>query len=532
MPANKRKDGSIPLLGSERTLLPGARVSGRLDPKEQMRATIIIKPRSHEKQTSIIEELGSHSPMKRSVLTREECDRAFGASPEDIAKVEAFARSFSLDVVEESQARRSVVLSGTVEQFSRAFNVRLARYRHPRGVFRGRTGPIYLPADLVPRVQAVLGLDNRPQAKAHFRVAKKRAAGAISYYPLQVAQLYDFPAGLDGTGQSVAIVELGGGYASQDIQEYFSGQGLPVPSVLSISVDGATNSPTGSTSGPDTEVMLDIEVMGSAAPKAQIYVYFAPNTDAGFVDAVSTAVHDMQHVPSIVSISWGDAESSWTPQGAQALDQAFMDAATVGVTVLAAAGDGGSSDGVSDGLAHVDFPASSQYVLGCGGTQLTSSGAGGISNEVVWNDQPSGGATGGGISDVYPLPTWQDRANIPSSANPGGRVGRGVPDVAGDADPSTGYTVLVDGQTITVGGTSAVAPLWSGLLARLNQKLGRPAGFLNPLIYGLSSPDATDFRDVVSGNNGAYKAGPGWDACSGWGSPHGASLLSALSSSG
>jgi kumamolisin len=217
----------------------------------------------------------------------------------------------------------------------------------------------------------------------------------------------------------------------------------------------------------------------------------------------------------------------------QALDQAFQDAATVGVTVLAAAGDSGSSDGVNDGLAHVDFPASSQYVLGCGGTQLTSSTVGTISSEVVWNDQPTGGATGGGISDVYSLPSWQDKADVPPSANPGGQAGRGVPDVAGDADPSTGYTIRVDGQTITVGGTSAVAPLWGGLLARFNQKLGKPMGFLNPQIYGLlPSPDASDFRDIVSGNNGAYKAGPGWDACSGWGSPHGAQLLPALSGSG
>lgn len=532
MPESRRKDGSVPLLGSERKLLRGARKSGRLDPGEIIRTTIVLKPRAHDRQVSTIEELGSTLPARRSVLTRDECERAYGASAEDIARVEAFARNFSLDVVEESQAKRSVVLSGTVEKFSRAFSVRLARYRHPRGVFRGRTGPVYLPADLAPRVQAVLGLDNRPQAKAHYRVAKKRVAGAVSYYPLQIAQLYDFPASLDGTGQSVAIVEFGGGYTSQDIQVYFSGQGLPVPSVLAISVDGATNSPTGSTSGPDTEVMLDIEAVGSVVPNAQIYVYFAPNTDAGFVDAVSSAVHDTQHAPSIVSISWGGAESSWTQQGMQALDQAFQDAATVGVTVLAAAGDGGSSDGVDDGLAHVDFPASSQYVMGCGGTQLTSS-AGSITSEVVWNDQPSGGATGGGISDVYPLPSWQDSADVPPSANPGGRVGRGVPDVAGDADPSTGYTFRVDGQTLTVGGTSAVAPLWCGLLARFNQKLDRPVGYLNPLIYGLlPGPDTTAFRDIVSGNNGAYKAGPGWDACSGWGSPHGAQLLSSLSESG
>ncbi len=507
--------------------MPGARVSGRLDPNERIAVTVVLRPRQTRRGSLIESEFGARPPRGRRYLTREEFEASYGASSEDLANVEAFAKEHSLDVVEESPAKRSVILSGSIAQLGRAFSVKLVRYKHPKGVHRGHSGPIFLPVGLAPAVQAVLGLDTRPQAKSHFRLLKKRAApGGVTYAPPQVGQLYDFPSGLDGSGQSVAIVEFGGGFATKDLEAYFSGLGLPAPSVLSISVDGSGNAPTGDPNGPDAEVMLDIEVVGSVAPKARIYVYFAPNTDAGFVDAVSTAVHDSQHKPSVVSISWGGAEAKWTKQGMNALDAVFQDAAMLGVTICAASGDGGSSDGVGDRLAHVDFPASSPYALGCGGTRLESDGEA-ITSEVAWNDQPSGGATGGGVSDVFPLPDWQRGAKVPPSVNPGGRVGRGVPDVSGDADPSTGYLVRADGKQFAIGGTSAVAPLWTALIALANQKLGKPAGYLNPMLYGLPAT-ADDLHDIKSGDNGAYSAGPGWDACTGLGSPDGTRLASLL----
>jgi kumamolisin len=515
-----------PLAGSERRPLERSRKSGKLDPKEIIRVTLVLRPRDPEGELSLVRLLGSQLPGDRSYPTRPDFEKAFGSTREELAKVRDFARDNSLKVVEESLLKRSVVLSGTIEQFSKAFNVTLSRYEHPeRGAYRGRVGSVYLPPELAPSVSAVLGLDNRPQARTHFRIRPATAPG-VSYTPPQVGALYDFPSALDGSGQTLGILELGGGYSPNDIRAYFSGLGVAPPSVASVSVDGASNSPTGDPNGPDAEVLLDIEVAGANAPKAKVRVYFAPNTDAGFVDAVNAALHDPKGTPTVISISWGSAESEWTSQGIQALDQAFQDAAALGVTVCAASGDGGSSDGVTDGLAHVDFPASSQYVIGCGGTRLNSSG-GKITSQAAWDDLPSGGATGGGVSDVFPLPSWQAGAGVPPSANPGGRVGRGVPDVSGDADPQTGYSVLVDGQKITVGGTSAVAPLWTGLLTLINQGIGKPVGYVNRLLYGKASAPA--FDDVVSGNNGAYHAGPGWDACTGWGSPDGAKLLRVLS---
>jgi kumamolisin len=270
--------------------------------------------------------------------------------------------------------------------------------------------------------------------------------------------------------------------------------------------------------------MLDIEVSGAVAPGARIVVYFAPNTDAGFVDAIAQAIHDAKYKPSVISISWGSAEINWTAQAMAALDAACQSAAALGVTITVAAGDNGSSDGVNDGKNHVDFPASSPHVLACGGTNLQGSGSS-ISAEVVWNAQSQGGgATGGGVSDVFPLPSWQAGANVPQPGVSTG--GRGVPDVAGDADPATGYVIRVDGQTMVIGGTSAVAPLWAGLIAVANQQNGTSAGFIQPALY--AARNKTAFRDTISGDNGSFKAGPGWDACTGLGSPITPRVISAI----
>jgi len=271
--------------------------------------------------------------------------------------------------------------------------------------------------------------------------------------------------------------------------------------------------------------MLDIEVSAAVAPGAKIVVYFAPNTDQGFIDAIGTAVHDTTNNPGVISISWGGPESSWTAQALSALDAACQSAAALGITITVAAGDNGSTDGGTGN--NVDFPASSPHVLACGGTKLSGNGST-ITSEVVWNEQATGeGASGGGVSNVFPLPSWQANANVPAPSVSTG--GRGVPDVAGDADPETGYQIRVDGQSMVIGGTSAVAPLWAGLIALNNQQNGKTAGFIQPQIY--AAKGASAFNDIVSGNNGAFSAGPGWDPCTGLGSPIGAKLIALLGAS-
>jgi kumamolisin len=522
----------VALPGSERTVLPGSRKIGPCDPQEQIQVTVFLRRGSSPKLFPDVKKLGKLLPAQRRDLSRAQFASRHGVRPADIKKIRAFATQNKLKVVEVSRPRRSVLLRGSIAAFSSAFGVELNSYQHATGTSRMRSGTIQIPAQLSGIIEGVFGLDNRPQAKPHFRIrnqsqnsAAHAQAASASYNAPQVAQAYDFPAGTTGSGQTIGILELSGGYSASDLTTYFNNLGIKTPTVTAVSVDGATNSPTGDAAGPDGEVELDIEVSGAVAPSARIAVYFTPNTDQGFLDALTTAVHDTTLKPAVVSISWGGPESSWTQQALTAFNSACEDASTIGVTILVASGDDGSSDGVSSGTPTVDFPASSPYVLACGGTKLTLSGTT-ISSEQAWNELSSGeGATGGGVSEVFALPSYQQSAGVPKAPN--GFVGRGVPDVAGDADPESGYNVLVDGQQTVIGGTSAVAPMWAGLLARINQSLGKNVGYLNPLLY-TKNVEAT-LHDISAGSNGTYSAGPGWDACTGLGTPNGAALLAALS---
>ncbi len=282
----------------------------------------------------------------------------------------------------------------------------------------------------------------------------------------------------------------------------------------------------GDAGSADGEVVLDIEVAGGVAPGARIAAYFAGNTDQDFLHAINAAIHDTERKPSVISISWGGPESEWTPQALTAFNDAFHDAALLGISVCAAAGDSGSSDGESDGGDHVDFPASSPWVLACGGTRLTIRD-GKIQSETVWNDGTNNGATGGGVSVHFAQPSYQTGIQMPKPKGSTQASGRGVPDVAGVADPETGYLVLVDGEEGVVGGTSAVAPLWAGLIALWNEQLGHNVGWLHQELYGTIAQQKA-FNDVTSGTNGDFKATPGWDSCTGLGTPDGRKILGLL----
>jgi kumamolisin len=520
----------FPLPGSERQIPSDAELLGPCPADTQIQVTVYLRSKDASGLEEYVQQISG--PGTHVYLTPQQFAHKFGADPADIEAVKNYAESQQLQVLGHDLGRRSVSLSGTAARLSEAFGVSLQHYQYAGGVYRLRQGFIQIPSSFANVITAVFGFDNRPQARAHFRVLSKKTAATgavtpVTYTPLQLAAIYDFPGGFTGQGETIGIIELGGGYNQTDLDNYFQQLGVsPAPAVTGVSVDGATNSPTGDSNGPDAEVELDIEVAGSIAPGASIKVFFAPNTAQGFIDAVTTAVNDS--TVTVISISWGGPESTYTTQSMTTFNQAFQDAGTMGKTVFVAAGDSGSSDGESDGANHVDFPASSPYVVGCGGTTLeanTSSDT--ITSEVVWNETASNeGATGGGVSDFFPKPAYQDSANVPPPTTQGG--GRGVPDVAGDADPVTGYQVIIDGSTSAIGGTSAVAPLYAGLFARINQALVQQgksrAGFVNAALY--QNPSA--FHDIVSGNNGAFSAGPGWDPTTGLGSPDGAKILGAL----
>jgi kumamolisin len=548
----------IELPGSNRIAIKGAKVVGKVDPNQRIEITVQVRRRSEVELESKLKELATQQPSERKYMTRTELATAAGADPTDIPKIDAFAHQNKLSVTEVSIPRRTVKLSGTIADMSAAFGVKLQRYKAGSVSYRGRTGKLKIPASLGGIVERVLGLDDRPTVMPHFRKiakgqtargSKKKAAHPkpTSYTPPQVGAIYSFPTGLNGSGQTIGLIELndvnsqgdatGAGYSTSDLNTFFKNLGLATPAVTAVGVDGGANVP-GKDDNADDEVTLDIEVAGSIAPGASIAVYFGTNTDDGFIQVLTAAVHDDVRKPSVISISWGQAEETATSQMLQGLEQALQEAAAVGVTVCVAAGDNGSADEAEaqwDHKPHVDFPASSTYALACGGTTLAATSAANAPVETVWNEGSSGGATGGGVSNFFPKPSYQSNANVPAPTVSAG--GRGVPDVSGNADPYSGYQVFVDGSAQVIGGTSAVAPLWAGLLARVNQKLGKPVGFINALLY--ASGGATAFHDITSGNNDIYKdlggkfpAGPGWDPCTGQGTPNGTAVLAVLSGAG
>jgi kumamolisin len=527
----------VPIPNSELLHVLGARAAGRLNLGETAEVTVFLRGASSSQDVeSDAHNLGSLRVSARRYLSRSEAAQAYGAEPADISAVESFANEYGLTVSAISPAQRTIRLAGSLANLGKAFNVQFGLYQSPQGLYRGYTGSVHVPDHLSSTVRGVFGLDTKPQSTFHLRTAPTGpyqaragmpAAKLQTYFPNEVASLYQFPTDADGSGQCIAIIEFGGGYTQSDLDAYFQQLGIATPNIVSVSVGNATNHPVPGQNSPDYEVLLDIEVVGAIVPGAQIVVYFAPNTTLGWLRAVNTAIHDSYHNPSVVSISWGGPENTWTRAAIEALNFEFAVAAMMGITVCAAAGDQGFTDGVPGTQAHVDFPASSPYVVACGGTRLQSSN-GSISAETVWNDSPSS-ATGGGVSSVFSVPPYQQNANIPQSQNPPPCSGRGVPDVAGDADPKTGYRTRVHGQDTVIGGTSAVAPLWASLFTLINQKLGNSLGFVNPLLYG-QGVDGGGFNDIVTGNNGqgGYAAGPGWDACTGLGTPIGTTLADVL----
>jgi len=423
--------------------MAGAKAGKLVDAAELIEVTVRIRGRAQVSPEALME-LGAQKPAARRTLSREQFAEKYGADPADFAKVEAFACDHGLVVSAENAGQRSIRLKGSVGNLSEAFGVELRNYtKRGAAPYRGRTGSIFIPKDMKDIIVGVHGLDNRPVAMRHSRlrgpIARagrkiSKTRGAVKRKPgqgkltqtadasvtaPQVAALYKFPAGLTGQGQSIALIELndvdasggpsGAGYQVSDLATYFKGLGIAAPSVVAVSVDGGANVP-GPDPDSDGEVTLDIEVAGSVAPGATIAVYFAPNTTAGFIDAVSQAVHDTVHKPSVISISWGGPEDPGgqvDQQFTAGLNQAIQDAAQLGVTVCCAAGDSGSPDVPVqgwDGKPHADFPSSCPFALACGGTTLAIAN-GAIASEVVWNDGAQGGAGGGGVSNLFALPS-------------------------------------------------------------------------------------------------------------------------------
>jgi kumamolisin len=512
------------LLDTRKSAPIGSRV-GPSNPDEEISVTVMVKSKASDQEMN--DTLQQIISGQRKPLSDAEFNSRFGVDASSLERVQKFAADNGLTVEKADANSGQVKLHGAVKDFGRAFGVQLEDYKEGTQVIRERSGNISVPRAVAGDIQGVFGLDNRQQAESHLRTAPSGPWGGGGYLPTEVADAYNFPRESMGAGQSVGIIELGGGLNSADNSQYYKDHSWKEPSLQIVGIDGAKNSPG---QDADGEVALDCQVIGAVAPDANQQLIFAPNSDQGFLDAVTRATFPEagEKQNTAISISWGECESAWSDQAIQNMDAAFKKAALKGISIFCASGDNGAKDNAKDGKYNADFPSSDPWVTGCGGTKLDRDGS-----EVVWNDGSSGfggGATGGGISSKFGVPDFQKDTKLPANANPDGKPGRGDPDVSGNASTMTGYTIRVNGSEQSVGGTSAVSPLYAALTMRLNGALGHPVGYLNPFLYKNGSSEA--FKDITDGNNHGYNAGPGWDACTGWGSINGQKLLDLLGAQG
>jgi kumamolisin len=587
---------------------PGAVPGGKPPKDHRQTVTLVLATREPGEGegglAARIHDLENQMPRDRPPhLTPGELAAAFGVPDTQFEAVEQFARSRGLEVVRRSAAQHHVEVRGTVEQLEALFEVELEQFHQAGRIYQAHRGPVHLPAELEGAVQAVIGLDTVPTAQP-LLASVAAEPKPRRYTPVQLARHYNFPPGLTGAGQRIAIISFGGGFHQQDLDAYFARLKVPAPKVSAISVTDQHQAGPGNDPLPlkrlgafiadmndpglsmeqvrkemgcdlcwrralaTFEVTMDIEIAGAIAPGAEIDVYFANSGLAGWRAAIHAAAGIRDHTDppatredgtpalpaTVISLSWGSAEAQNTRPYKQQLDLALRKAGLLGITTCCATGDLGSV-GVETGtgyekVANVIFPASSPYALACGGTAIRRDGSEVAWNNPTWKTSPM--ATGGGVSGFFARPRWQAGCNVPmhhtlqsawleDGHNPAMWHGRGVPDVAANADADSGYELFVGGRVALGGGTSAAAPLWAGLVALLNQgltkALKRPTtlGLMNPLLYRPAA--ATALREIVQGDNRLQGSGPGvawfkagarWNACAGLGVPDGQQLLQQL----
>lgn len=512
--------------GSDRIILPDSVRIGEPDADTVIEVTIRFKSSANdllERATN----LGLQPLSMREYVRREEFDEIFGARPEDVAACIEFAMRNGLEVLNEEGRRRSIKLKVPVSRVKDLFGTELSLYRLPDGsVYRGRSGAISFARDSMPdatlkAIRGVFGLDNRLQAEPFISLA----SGPVLEEAIQFVSIYSLPTNLTGKNECIGILEFGGTFSPADMEPYFGIDGNKVATITLGNLSGKGESQF------RYETALDLSIIVKIAPDAKLAVYFAPVTERGWLDALDAAIHDRTNCPSVLSISWGYPERNdfWTDGAIAAVEDIAAGAALLGITVCVASGDLGPYFDSSG--ARVYFPASSRYALSCGGTMFKN----GL--EEVWRDASH--ASGGGVSDTIPRPKeWQQGiAPTPLLKRKDQTFdGRLLPDVSG---PATGFYASVAGDTRSAEGTSATAPLWAGLLACANQKLreagsNKTVGPLAPLLYQGSSGLQSACNDVRRGSNDCpagipgYCATPYWDACTGWGSPNGERIITAL----
>ncbi len=572
-------DDHVILANSCRSAKKGATRVGEVDPSSRVEVTLTLRGR---------EELPELDP-REPAMSREELESGYGASGEDLQTAQRTLERYGLTVEETSALTRSMRVSGTAAQMEEAFHPGMAIYRSDElGEYRGREGELQIPKELDGIVTGVFGFDQRRVAR---RVGIPAAASAqeeapeeepaqeesgeqepapveepveepaqeepadepaTGLSPSDLVGRYSFPPG-NAAGQKVAILEFGGAYSEGDLKTFCGQHGVEPrqPTIVGkpLTQQEIAQLPQQQREAEEDasgEVMMDIEIVTALCQGAEVFVYFSSFEQKGWIDVLNQLISGQPASVHAVSISWGIWET--TGENSEEMSRAALEeinqrleaAAHLGITVCAAAGDDGSGDQVGDGDCHVNFPASSPFVLSVGGTMLTKGG-----NEVVWRVPPGrrtpqgGGATGGGVSVIFPRPAWQT-VKVESLNNDKGFDGRIIPDIAALAGPP-GYDVVLAGKREPNGGTSAATPLWASLIARMlaNGKPTNGPAFLAPLLYEngtTGKPRGEEgCTDITKGNNTSepqpnrgYEAGPGYDAVSGWGVPNGQRLLAAL----
>jgi kumamolisin len=541
----------VELPNSVHQLPVGSKAVHRTSGQKWLELTVGVR---RSRELPDLSSLDNKLPAARTYMTRDVLTSKYGSDPKAIEAIEAFAKAHNLVVTRNEPVSARLGLAGTVADVSDAFGVTLFDYSHPQlGDFHARTGPVHVPPEIANAITGVFGLNNhrvlRRSRHTVGHVAPDFASSVRAWFiPSELGgpDIYVFPQPTTGQKpQCIGLLEFGGGVETADVANYFTQIEQQPPTVAVVAIDGVSTNPT---ADPEStgEVMLDVDVAGSLADGTKLVTYFSTFDEKGLVDCLSQVVSDSTNDPSVISISWGWDENQafnnsgivWSPAAIEHCNASFLAAAHLGITTCVSTGDDGSEAQMRDGRAHVNFPATSPYVLAVGGTTLhVRKNAKGTTQitETVWNDGPGGGGSGGGYSDITPIPAWQKGVpGVRTSINPGHFAGRAIPDVAANADPATGYLTMSGGKMQVVGGTSASAPLWASLIARINAITGNRTGNFNALLYTKFGP-AGVLRDITVGNNdtegllhGEFPAGPGWDACTGWGVPNGAKLLAAL----
>ena len=510
-----------PLSGSFRSRPEDAKIVGSIDEAETFVVRLYLKNpavRAHA-PGSAADLAALARPTTRRALARR---RAAEYAPV-VAVIKKFAKKNGLAFQRFQANRRCVILKGSASKMTKAFGASLHMYERGTQKFRARSGSLKLPPPIARWTRAVLGFDHRPQVKLRGQAEEGMDAGL---WPSDIAKLYGIPIEGAVPQQCVGIVALGGGYLLEDVNAAMAQANRPLPTIVESSADGTKNQFGGGTSA-DEEIALDMQVLAGIVPGAKIVVYFARNATDSLAAAIHQAVFDDVNRPSVISLSWGSAEKVWKEGPRSAMQAALADAVNLKISVTVASGDYLATGGLNDGAAHVFFPSSSPYVLACGGTKLTLQGDA-IASEVVWKDNITG--TGGGISEIFPVPVYQNAVPLPVSVTTVAK-GRGVPDVAAAAADAPGYRIIVGGNPIVKNGTSAVAPLWAAMISLANARRNARLGLVNSHLYA----NLALFRPIIEGDNRVgnigYAAAPGlaWNACTGLGVPaRGADIIAAL----